>query len=416
MRVAQHRVMTQADDRPRILIAGGGVAALEACLALRAFLSDAELRIDLAAPEDRFEYRPLSVLEPFDGDATWGMDLERFAADQDAGLVRDALAAVDAGARTAIMASGARLPYDLLLVATGAEPVRAIPGALAFRGSRDATRLRATIDATTGPIAFVAPASAFWTLPLYELAILTAARLQARGSERPVLIATAEAGPVEAFGSKASETVGRLLEARGVRFHGGSAPVAADAGDLELADGRRLAAGAVVSLPRLKGRRIEGLAHDAAGFLRVDEHGRVAGCEAVFAAGDNTDYPLKQGGLATQQADAAAEAILAELGLPIVARPFAPVLQGVLYTEREATFLRGPVGGHAPDPRGYSLWWPPSKIAGRYLAPYLTIRAGAPRAPEARPDVDVMPVSVDVNRAVRGARGVVGATGPVPPG
>ena len=192
--------------------------------------------------------------------------------------------------------------------------------------------------------------------------------------------------------------------------------MAADAGDLELADGTRLEAGLVVSLPLLKGRRIDGLPHDTAGFLAVDDHGRVAGHDRVFAAGDNTDFPLKQGGLAAQQADAAAEAMLAQLGLPIVPRPFEPVLQGVLYTDHDPAYLRAPVAGHAPEPRAYSLWWPPSKIAGRYLAPYLTIRAGAPRAPEVRPSADLTPVSVDVERAVRGVRGVLGATRPVPPG
>ena len=38
------------------------------------------------------------------------------------------------------------------------------------------------------------------------------------------------------------------------------------------------------------------------------------GVPDVFAAGDATAEPVKQGGLATQQADAAAEAIAAEAG------------------------------------------------------------------------------------------------------
>lgn len=392
------------------------MAALEACLALRSFLPEAQLRIDLAAPGDRFTYQPLAVLEPFAASETWSMDLARFAADQDLGLLHDALAGVDAPAHTAVMATGARLRYDLLLVATGAEPVRALPGALTFRGSRDAASVREAFTTTVGPVAFAVPAGAFWTLPAYELALLTAAHFANQGRHRAVLLATPEPHPLDAFGAKAGEHVARLLEARGVSFHGGVSPVAADAGDLELADGRRLDAGLVVSLPRLRGRHIDGLPRDTAGFVAVDEHGHVAGRDGVFAAGDNTDYPLKQGGLAAQQADAAAEAMLAELGLPIVPRPFAPVLQGVLYTDHEPAYLRAPVHGHAPDPRPYALWWPPSKIAGRYLAPYLTIRAGAPRAPEVRPDARLTPVSVDVERAVLGVRGVVEAAGPVPPG
>jgi sulfide:quinone oxidoreductase len=407
--------MASGAQRPRIVIAGGGVAALEACLALRAFLTEDDLAIDLLCPADRFEYRALAVLEPFEAGAAWGMDLERFAADQGAGLARDALRSVDPQARIAVTAAGRRLGYDQLLVAVGAAPVRAIPGAVTFRGARDAEAVRAAIDGVgTEPVAFAVPEGAFWTLPIYELAMLAAARLAARPHAQ-VVVVTPESAPVEAFGPQASAAIGELLDARDIRFVGRASPVAADAGDLELAGGTRLAAGAVVSLPRLLGRHIGGLARDAAGFVVVDEHGRVAGCDGVFAAGDITDFPLKQGGLAAQQADAAAETMLAELGLPIVPRPFAPVLQGVLYTDRDPAYLRAPSGGRASEPRAYSLWWPPSKIAGRYLSPYLTIRAGAPRAPEVRPDADIVPVSVDVAGAVQAVRGVVDGD-PVPTG
>ena len=117
-------------DLPRILVAGGGVAGLEACLALRTYLGAAELGIDLLCREDRFEYRPLGVLEPFDGTPPWSMKLERFAADQDVGLVRDALAAVEPERRVAVTAYSGRMRYDALLVCVGARAVRAVYDAL----------------------------------------------------------------------------------------------------------------------------------------------------------------------------------------------------------------------------------------------------------------------------------------------
>ena len=55
-------VARHATDNPRVVIAGGGVAALEACLALRDRLSAADLDITLLTPAERFDYRPLSVL------------------------------------------------------------------------------------------------------------------------------------------------------------------------------------------------------------------------------------------------------------------------------------------------------------------------------------------------------------------
>jgi sulfide:quinone oxidoreductase len=414
--LVEHAAMPR-QDVPRIVIAGGGVAGLEACLALRAFVAEDDLRIDLLSRDRRFEYRPLTVLEPFGGAPAWTMELERFATDQGVGLIRDTLAAIEREAHLAVPAYSERLRYDALVVCVGARAVRTIPGAIVFRGGRDAEAVGAAIDAIRpgehATIAFAVPGGAFWTLPLYELAILAAARLRRRGTRAHVVLATPERAPIEAFGAAAGAAVGDLLDARGIEFVGGARPVAADAGELELDDGQRIAASTVVALPGLKGRRITGLAQDGMGFVAVDEHQRTA-ADDVYAAGDITTFPLKQGGLAAQQADAAAEAIAAELGLPIVPRPFEPVLKGVLYTDGEPAYLRAPTTAGAPAPRAYSMWWPPSKIAGRHLAPYLALRAGAPRAPELRPGGEGVDVSVDVRTAVRAVSNALDADA-VPP-
>ncbi len=387
---------------PRIVIAGGGVAGLEACLALRSFLGEEQLSIDLLCPEPRFEYRPLAVLEPFDGAPAWSMELATFAADQGVRLVRGALRAIDPDRRLAIPEHGAPLPYDALLLSVGARPVRAVRGAITFRGTRDAQLVRAALDpGRHSTIVFTAPLGSFWTLPLYELAILAAARLRSRAH---VVLAVPEPAPLEAFGPRASAAVGELLDAHGIAFRGGARPVAADAGELEFDDGKSIPADAVIALPALRGRPIEGVPHDGEGFVAIDDHGRVEGLDRVYAAGDMTTFPLKQGGLAAQQADAAVDDILAALGLPIVPRPFEGILRGVLYTDGVPSYLRA-----SKAPRAWSMWWPPSKIAGRHLAPYLTIRAGAPRAPDVRPDVGALPVNIDV-------RAVASGLSDVPPG
>ena len=413
-----HGPMTEADT-PRIVVAGGGVAGLEACLALRSFLGVGDLSIELLCRDDHFEYRPLAVLEPFDGAPAWSMELERFAADQDVRLVRDSLAAVEPDRHEAITAYSGRLPYDALLVCVGARAVRALPGAISFRGGRDAASVRAALDAMrpgdSGTIAFAVPFGAFWTLPLYELAILSAAHLRERGVRAQVVMTSPEAAPLAAFGADASTAVADLLDARGVEFVGRARAIAADGGEVELDDGRRIQARAVITLPDLVGRRVPGLRQDAAGFIAVDDHGRVPGAEDVYAAGDVTSFPLKQGGLATQQADAAVEAMLAALGLPIVPRPFEPILKGVLYTDREPAYLRATLDGRGSPPRPYAMWWPPSKIAGRHLAPYLAIRGGAPRAPEVRPEQDAIAVTVDIPRAVDAVSNVLDPSA-VPPG
>jgi sulfide:quinone oxidoreductase len=403
-------------DRPRVLVAGGGVAALEACLFLRAYVSGSDVDIDLLTPNQRFSYRPLSVLESFGGARTWSMPLDRFAADQDVTLVHDALGEVLGSERTLVTTSGVRCPYDLLLVAIGARPTPHLPGAITFQGATDAPAVRRLLNdaaARLRPrIAFAVGPGTSWPLPLYELALLTARELRARRARCEITLVTPETAPLELFGARASELVARLLDEHGIAMITDAEPLSAGDGELQLIDGRSIGADRVVALPRPAGRFVAGLPHDHAGFIPVDPHGRVEGLDGVYAAGDITTFPFKQGGLATQQADAAAEAMLADLGLPIEPRPFSPVLQGVLYTGHEPAYLRNPLGdtaGAASSPRSYSLWWPPSKIAGRFLSSYLTVRAGAPRAPEIRPDSDVVPVRVDVADAMARSHGPVPA-------
>jgi sulfide:quinone oxidoreductase len=389
-----------ASDSPRIVIAGGGVAALEACLALRERLSAADLGITLLSPADRFAYRPLSVLEPFQGVSRWSVALATFAADKDINLIHDALAAVGPHARVAVTGAGDELPYDLLLIATGGRAADALPGALTFRGADQGEAIRGLLDAQPRTIAFVAPPGATWPLPVYELALLSAAELRRRGAGTEVRLVTPESAPLALFGRHASEFARQLLARWDIDVITSARAFAVRAGKVELSDGRRLGAEHVVALPRVLGRRIEGVPRDKEDFIPIDEHARVEGLAHVYAAGDVANFPIKHGGLAAQQADAAADAMLAELGLPIAPRPFDPVIQGVLFTDDEPAYLQARL---APDaaalyPRAYSLWWPPSKIAGRHLSPYLAMRAGAPRTPEFRPDAtgDQLAVCVDL--------------------
>ena len=123
-------------ERKRILIAGGGVAALEAALTLDE-LARGLVDVDLVAPEPRFWYRPLSVAEPFGLAKTVAFDLPELAQRVGAMFIPDAIVAVDASAHVARTRGGAELEYDSLLLATGTLPRASIDGALTFRGPAD---------------------------------------------------------------------------------------------------------------------------------------------------------------------------------------------------------------------------------------------------------------------------------------
>jgi sulfide:quinone oxidoreductase len=256
---------------------------------------------------------------------------------------------------------------------------------LIYSGTPDSSEYRLLLDhiahGRVRKLAFVKPAGPSWQLPLYDLALTTAAALAVHGlSTTELHLVTPEEQPLGVFGCRASEVVRRLLDESGVTVHTASYGEMRTAGWLDVSPGdRRIEVDRVVTEPRLAGPRLRGLPCDDDGFLRTDAHGRVPGFEDVYAAGDATAFPVKQGGLAAQQADAVAEAIAQSVGLDIDPQPFHPVLRGVLLTGGLPRYLRSDISGEVGDDSDISsraLWWPPNKLAGRYLAPYLSSRLG----------------------------------------
>ncbi len=366
------------NGRPTILIAGAGVAGLEALIALREHLGG-RAHIELLDPAHEFVYRPMAVAEPFGAGAVRRFDLERVAADFGAEHRADRLASVDPARHEVRTDNGYEITYDRLLVTVGAHGRNAVPGSLAFRGPEDAPAFAELLaDAEAGTIeriAFAAPVGAAWVLPLYELALMTCAHLARRGAARvELVVVTPEPAPLGAFGHIAGWRIRELLAERAIAFYGDCAAASVEPDGLLLSDGTVVEADRVVSIPRLTGPWVSGLPHDADGFIPVDPHGAVQGADDVYAAGDGTTFPIKQGGLASQQADAAAAAIASGLGAELTAEPFRPVLRGLLLDGRTPRYLRGEPGAPGPERSDVSLgalWWPPAKVAARHLAPYL---------------------------------------------
>lgn len=304
-------------------------------------------------------------------------------------------------------ADGALRDYDALVVATGARWINAVPGATTFRGEQGVAAVRAMLDAVAldpgRRLAFVVPRTG-WTLPVYELALMSVARLRESGVGTPLIsVTTPESGPLELFGPTASEVVGELLAAAGIELRCGTTEPP-DADD-------------VVALPAASGPFVRGLPSDAAGFVETDAHGAVLGADAVYAAGDVTAFPVKQGGLATQQADGVADAIAYRFGALRTPAPFRPVLRGILLTGGAPLYLRSELAwAHGAPlaqvarrlPRrgvvsGGALWWPPAKLAGRHLAGWLAAggetlvdRPPSHRAPDRERAVELALLMADV--------------------
>jgi sulfide:quinone oxidoreductase len=374
-------------DRPKILVAGGGVAALETLLALHE-LAGRHMRVELLAPGTHFLYRPISVAEPFGLGGAAPSSFAEVAAYCGSELHSGTLARVRAADHVALTGDGAELEYDELVVAVGGRAADTLPGAIPFAGPQDVPAMAAVLDAAergdVRAIAFALPPGIAWTLPLYELAIMTAVELRSRGAaDFQLTLVTSEQAPLWLFGEPASVALTALLRERGIELvHGRPAAIAG--GRLVLERGELVPADRTIVLPPFQGPWIQGLPHDDHGFIPVDDHGRVGGVAGVFAAGDATSFPVKQGGLASQQADVVAATIAADLGALDAAPPFRPVLRGLLLTGGAPLYLRAELTakgtvqrtGHARpalhgDASTSALWWPPGKVAGRYLAPYL---------------------------------------------
>jgi sulfide:quinone oxidoreductase len=359
----------------RLVIAGGGVASVEALLALHETAPGA-LETILLAPDRAFGPPPDTVSEATGGAPAPRFDLAGIAADLGATLVKDALDGVDARERRAVTSSGQDLAYDALLVVLGALPGPVLPGAIRFAGARDVAAVRSALDMLPrddrATIAFVASGGVGWTLPLYDLACLAAARAAADGIERDVVIVTAEAEPLGVFGHAAARAVASHLGSLGISVRTGSLPESVGEGRLWLATGGSVAADVVIALPEPVGPGIPGLPVDGRGFIPVDRFGRVTGVDAVWAAGDVTSRPLKQGGLAVQQADTAATSIAAWAGADVEPQPYEPVLRGLLLTGADPRYLRRTSGSTVPSTSALRpLWSLDAKIAGGRLARYL---------------------------------------------
>lgn len=389
------RLMVAARHRHHVLVAGGGVAALEAVLALRALASD-HVSITLLTPSAELLYRPVTVAEAFGRGEARTFRIDEILADQAVEHVHDSLERVQSLSRTVLTGTGDELSYDSLVIAVGARQTPVLPGALAFGGRADVPALRQIVDelvaGTARSVAFTLGSAQEWPMPLYELALLTADHLREHGSPARVTLVTPEERPLALFGPQADETISLMLAALGITVRCSAMPAFVRLHELVLAGGGAVSADRVVTLPALRGPHLAGVPADDHGFIPVDAHGRVLGTPGVHAVGDVTTFPLKQGGLAAQQADAVAEQIAHDAGAPVTPRRFSPVLRGLLITAGAPVYLRAEpqrlarrssvaINDRWPAVRAMTegasiasdqaLWWPPAKIAGRYLAPHL---------------------------------------------
>ncbi|MEA2519659.1 MAG: sulfide:quinone oxidoreductase, partial [Chloroflexota bacterium] len=338
-------------------------------------LGEHRFKITVVAPNERFSLRANTVSEPFAaGHHADVASLADVAREHGAELVRGTVTDVDTRKLAVLCSDGEELSADALVLSPGARARPAYAHALTF-GLGDPLALNGVLaDLEQGystSVAFVVPPGVVWSLPLYELALMTARQVYGSGRDVDLHLATPEPAPLAIFGPEASASVAGLFDELGIALHCGM-PVAVGRGSIRIGpDDDGLAMDRIVSLPVLDGPCLPGVPATTGGFIAVDEFCRVPGLPGVYAIGDATDLLVKQGGLACQQADVVARHIAHEAGAPHEAEPFLPVLRGRLLTGGAEQFLRRDLQDVHGEVQEDALWWPPAKVYGHYLGPWV---------------------------------------------
>jgi sulfide:quinone oxidoreductase len=367
-------------ERFSVVIAGGGVAALEGLLRLHKLAGEA-VETTLLAPNEEFAFRALSVKEPFALGAARRHPIRRLVRAASAEWVQDTLGWVDPDGQLVHTGEGAELPYDALLLATGARTSPAYEHATTFRDGQADELLHGIVQdleaGYTKRVVFVAPEGPMWMLPLYELALMSAERARSAGMDDvELVVVTREQRPLAGFGVAGADALGDLLDEAGVTVYAGST-ARIPAGGRVLVQPRdiELRAERVIALPRISGPALRGVPAGQDGFLAVDDHCLVPGTGGrVFAAGDVVSGPVKHGGLSAQQADVASAAIARLAGADVEAPALHPVIHGMLLTGGRPLYLRARlVGGTGfeTEVSGEPLWPSGAKVVAEELGDLL---------------------------------------------
>ena len=345
--------------RARVLVAGAGMAGLEAALALDGFLGD-DARVTVVDARGRFAVPATAAGRAFGIDPAVDVPLARLLSGTRIALRHARIVAVDPRRRLAMLAGGELLAYDDLVVALGARGEPPLGEALTFRGHADAQELRGLVDGVaehadrgaSTDLVVVIPRGCGWPLVGYDIALMAREHLVAKGhgDRCRVRVVTAEDVPLADLGPEAGGSVTQTLARAGVGIVTSADVTGFAWGLLRAADGRTFDADRIIALPVTRGPALEGLPMDPQGFVRCDPEGRVEGAPGVRVVGDAGTFPVKEGGTAVLQADAVAASIARAHGADADGGPF---------------------------PSRPPARWPVPKVTGRFLAPVLQELAAA---------------------------------------
>ncbi|MGK2877797.1 MAG: FAD-dependent oxidoreductase [Solirubrobacterales bacterium] len=343
-----------SESRTEILIAGSGPGALEATLALSGS-EHLDAHISLISPQLEFHYRPNMVMEPFGISETAKFAVADVIRHPDVTQWDGTIERVDPAAGKAYSPEADEFSFDALVVATGTEShVDLSPPTVTFGTPGSLEKLTEIVGeiehGNVRSVTFAAPEGQTWWLPLYEFALMSADRAEHQGGQQiSISVVTPERSPLAIFGPENSATVAELCAELGVSVHLGKTVLSYDGRGAHLSDGTEVASDRLFAMPRLTGHVPQGVPARPDGFVPVDDLQRVVGTENVFAVGDVTDFRVKQGGLASSQADLAIAAIEHRLGTGPAPTPSTREIDALMLTADRRVAMRAKIGPHSSE-------------------------------------------------------------------
>ncbi|HXM53988.1 MAG TPA: FAD-dependent oxidoreductase [Candidatus Dormibacteraeota bacterium] len=345
--------------RPHVVVLGGGFGGLEAAFLLRMRVGD-KADVTLLTDQPDFLFKPNTIYIPFGLDpAELTIDLRRPAERAGVELHVERVEGVDPRAGT-VQTTGRLVPYDHLVVATGASMRPAeVPGLAEHANTiwtpAEMLRLRASLGAlveaaregTQRRVLFLIPPQNKCAGPLYEIAMMLDTWLRRRGVRDAVDITwtTYERGYIQAFGPRLHEVVSAEFARRGILGMTGMVVSEVVGHEVRYAGGATLPFDLLVSFPPYVAAAPQPLLPvDDRGFVATDQATRrVPGHPEVYAVGDAADFPVKQAFLALLQADTAAELIAAQVLHTVPQAAFDPTSMCVMEQFDKATFAQVPL-------------------------------------------------------------------------
>ncbi len=345
---------------PKVLILGGGFAALETAFLLRMRHRD-DVDIRLISDRDDFLFRPNSIYVPFGADpGSLLVDLNKPLRRRDIDFERGRVAEVDPDSKLVTLEDGERFGYDKLVIATGADTnAGEIPGLAEYGATiwtsnsmlevrRHFEQIRArVVGGERQRVLFLVPPNNKCSGPLYEIVFMLETWLRKNGGRDLAEIAwsTYEHGYIQAFGPRLHDLVTDEFAERGIDGHNEEVATEVTPGEVHYADGGSRAFDHLIAFPPyVAGVRYPAFESDDRGFVATDLETRLAaGHDDVYVPGDAGDFPIKQAFLAFLQADSVAAHIGAELDGKPFDQPFDSVSMCIMEMFDKATFAQVPV-------------------------------------------------------------------------